>query len=105
MADKALKDARLDKRKAVGLKAVEILAEVDADRSGELSEAEIAYALKETDLPDILADLGMPVLGAGDLVRLLDYSGDGQVSYEELVNGIVRMDDELTGRDYAMLAF
>jgi hypothetical protein len=105
VAAKALKEAKREERMAVGAQAKDLLSEVDADGSGELSEEELRCALQETNLASILADLGVPSLGAGDLVRLLDYSGNGQVSYEELVNGIVKMDEELCQRDYIMLGF
>jgi len=45
------------------------------------------------------------VLEPADLIKLLDYSGDGQVSFEEIVEGAVRMDEELKPSDYAMLGF
>jgi len=101
----AIKDRQRNERRKCGVKARDLLAEVDADGSGQLDEDEIRYALEVTDLADILRDLGVPVSDAPSLVRLLDYSGDGQVSYDELVEGIVKMDEDITKRDYAMMGF
>lgn len=102
---KAIKDKDREERKKAGSKARDILAEVDADASGELDIDEIAYALEVTNLPVILRDLGVPVMDAESLVRLLDYNGNGLVSYEELVDGVVKMDEEITKRDYSMMGF
>lgn len=102
---KLIKAKETDDRRKTGLQAREILAEVDLDGSGELDVDEIAYALEVTDLDRILRDLGVPVNDAESLVRLLDYNGNGLVSYDELVEGVVRMDEEITKRDYAMMGF
>jgi len=102
---KAIAEKEMEQRRRAGLQARDILAEVDADGSGELDVDEIRYALEVTDLPEILKDLGVPVLDAVSLVRLLDHSGNGEVSYEELIEGVVKMDAEITKRDYAMMAF
>lgn len=103
--DKALREVAKEERRRVGYKARDILAQVDSDGSGDLSPAEIAVALKVSNLGDILIDLGVPVLDPDSLVRLLDYDGSGTVSFEELVDGIVKMDEEINSRDYQFMAF
>lgn len=103
--EKALKEMALESRRTIGNQAKDILAEVDKDGSGELSEEEIAYALKVTNLGEILVSLGVPVLDAESLVRLLDKNGNGEVSFEELVDGITVMGEDIKPRDYQFLAF
>jgi len=102
---KAIKDKQREDRKRIGVKARDILAEVDADGSGELDQEELEYALQVTNLEEILRDLGVPVVDAESLVRLLDYSGNGAVSYDELIEGAIKMDEDITKRDYAMMGF
>jgi len=101
----AIRQKEKEERKQVGLRVRDILADVDADGSGELDESEIAWALKVTNLEDILDELGVPVKDAASLVCLLDFSGNGLVSYDELVEGIVKMDEKTTQRDFVMLGF
>lgn len=101
----AAKDNAREIRRRSGLKIRDILREVDTDGSGELSEKELEAALVGSRLRSTLLDLGVPVLDAESLIRLLDKTGDGQVSFEELVEGAVRMDEELKPSDYAMLGF
>lgn len=98
-------ERKREERKKVGVQARDILSEVDADGSGALDVEEIQYALEVSDLEEILRNLGVPVTDAESIVRLLDYTGSGTVSYEELVDGIVKMDEDITKRDYAMMGF
>lgn len=102
---KAREEAKLEERRNAGRKAQEIMKEIDADGSGELCEAELAYALQATDLEQILLNLGVPVVSAPELICLLDHNGNGEVSYEELVSGVVRMEENITKRDFAMIGF
>jgi voltage-gated sodium channel len=101
----AIRKAQKEKRRQTGMKIRDILADIDEDGSGELDESELAWALENTNLEVVLRELGVPVLDAASLVSLLDYSGDGLVSYEELVAGIVKMDELTTKRDFVMLGF
>jgi hypothetical protein len=103
--ERAIKDRKREERRRYGGVARDILAEVDSDGSGQLDVDEIRYALEVTDLEIVLRDLGVPVLDAESLVQLLDYSGDGLVSYDELIEGVVKMDEDITARDYAMMGF
>jgi len=98
-------ERKREERKKVGVQARDILSEVDADGSGALDVEEIQYALEVSDLDEILRSMGVPVTDAESIVRLLDYTGSGTVSYEELVDGIVKMDEDITKRDYAMMGF
>lgn len=100
-----MKQKEKEDRTKVGMRVRDILADVDADGSGELDESELAWALKVTNLADILLEMGVPVTDAHGLVCLLDYNGNGLVSYDELVGGIVKMDDHVTTRDLTMLGF
>jgi len=101
----AIRQMERAQRKEAGLRVRDILADIDVDGSGQLDESEIAWALKVTNLEDVLHELGVPVTDAQSLVCLLDYSGDGYVSYDELVQGIVAMDEHVTKRDFVMLGF
>mmetsp|Transcript_21634 Transcript_21634/g.37959 ORF Transcript_21634/g.37959 Transcript_21634/m.37959 type:complete len:584 (+) Transcript_21634:135-1886(+) len=102
---KALKEVAKEERKKIGYQARDILAQVDSDGSGDLSAAEIEVALKVTNLGDILRELGVPVLEPENLVRLLDFDGSGTVSFDELVEGVIKMDEEISSRDYQFMAF
>lgn len=102
---KAIRDMEKAERRQIGLRVRDILGDIDVDGSGQLDASEIAWALKVTNLEDVLHELGVPVTDAESLVCLLDYSGDGYVSYDELVEGIVAMDEHTTTRDFVMMGF
>merc|ERR1712113_742479 len=61
------------------------------------------WALNNTDLPQYLEQLFVPVMDAESLVRLFDKSGDSVVDHQELVDGIVCMNDDIMPKDYIKL--
>mmetsp|Transcript_15212 Transcript_15212/g.31890 ORF Transcript_15212/g.31890 Transcript_15212/m.31890 type:complete len:616 (-) Transcript_15212:150-1997(-) len=107
-AERGLKKAMaaLDrhKRRQMGERAAAIFNLIDENGDGDLSLEELREALKIDDLVTILKELQVPVLNAEGILRLFDRSGDGLVSYDELIDGIVSMGDDIQPRDFIKLA-
>lgn len=78
----------------------------DVDGSGELDVAELEEALMNDDIVAALEALEVPrrVFNAEALVAMLDFDGNGTVSYEELLEGVVKLDDDIAQKDYTLLA-
>lgn len=102
---KALQAVQKENRRRIAGRADELLGEVDTDNDGEWSVEELKNALETTDLPDILRELGVPVMDAESLIRMLDKDGGGTVNQDELIEGAMCMDDHITPRDYQLMAF
>eukprot|EP00929_Paragymnodinium_shiwhaense_P002057 TRINITY_DN102255_c0_g1_i1.p1 TRINITY_DN102255_c0_g1~~TRINITY_DN102255_c0_g1_i1.p1 ORF type:complete len:713 (-),score=147.40 TRINITY_DN102255_c0_g1_i1:34-2061(-) len=98
-------DTKREERMILGRKVLRLLTLVDFNNDGELSAEEIDLAFVQyPQFTAMLTDLGVPVTDGFSLVRMLDKSGDGLISYEELQNGITEMDEELVSKDYVKLS-
>lgn len=101
---KAVEESQRETRRKAGKYAMHMLALADRDGDGQLDIGELTYALEELGLEEVLIDLGVPVTNAENLIRMFDRNGDKNVSYAELVEGAVIMDEEINHRDYVKLA-
>jgi len=113
----AEEELRQEKRKAVSSKIMEVIAAADENNDGLLSAVELDQVLTEDfykdfkanpkgiDVRKTLLELGLPfsVLNGADLIKVMDTSGDGLVSYTEFRDTMVSLDDDVTPNDYIRL--
>jgi len=103
---KAIREEELRaERRILGNKVLGMITMVDLNSDGELSAEEIDLAfVRFPHFKTMLEDLGVPAADGQSLVQMLDTSGDGLISYEELADGIVAMDEELGVKDWVKLS-
>jgi len=91
-------------RRHIGEQVHSILRSVDLDGNGILSGHELDRAFARTSLRAVLRGLSVPELQGDAMVRLFDRDGTGKVTKEELIEGFIRMDDDITTKDYVRLS-
>lgn len=93
-----------DGRRIVGDRVWEILRLVDADHDGQISAKEMDEALKMPELKQLLQSLNVPLMNGEFLVLLFDKNSNNSITVDELVGGLVVLDDEIATHDYTRLA-
>eukprot|EP00928_Gymnodinium_smaydae_P013663 TRINITY_DN14970_c0_g1_i1.p1 TRINITY_DN14970_c0_g1~~TRINITY_DN14970_c0_g1_i1.p1 ORF type:complete len:697 (-),score=166.71 TRINITY_DN14970_c0_g1_i1:144-2234(-) len=90
-----------EKREAISEEVMDLIARIDEDNDGNLSETEMERALESEDIKERLFNMGCPTwLDAHDMICMIDRSGDGLISYEEFRDRMVEMQDALRSRDW-----
>ncbi|CAK9071873.1 Cation channel sperm-associated protein 1 [Durusdinium trenchii] len=102
--EKALKEIDRENRRSSGLRAGKLLMMVDEDGDGQLTQSDLDRALENEEFVQILRLLEVPVMSSENLMRLFDLNGRGHVSFQELVQGITSMLEDIDPKDYTKLA-
>mmetsp|Transcript_47955 Transcript_47955/g.104323 ORF Transcript_47955/g.104323 Transcript_47955/m.104323 type:complete len:599 (+) Transcript_47955:55-1851(+) len=110
--DKAVKEAERSDRLSTSKHAVNVIQKVDmgGDGDGYMTAAELQEAFRRIpELPDLLTTLQLPEQLVRDrdaegLIRMLDVDGDGKVSYQELIEGMVAMGEVVKPCDITKLS-
>jgi len=92
-----------NKRQSAGI-AFNMLKKLDLDGDGLVSASELDAVKQDPFFIDIMKSLGVPFHDSESLIRLLDKSGDGSVSFSEMVEGFAEMGEDLRPRDFAKLS-
>lgn len=101
--ESALKFASSDKADLT-IKAYQIFASSETDVPGNISWEDFEAALEGDRMEEFFEALDINKARASDLFRLLDTTGDGAVSIEELVAGGLMLQAPAKAIDIAMLA-
>jgi hypothetical protein len=81
----------------------QFFAATDQDGDGMLTEPELARAMKLPKLRQAFNMLGVPDVSPADLLKTIDKDGNGSVSHQEFVDGILKMRGETGPQDMVML--
>jgi hypothetical protein len=104
--DKAIAVEKEDDRMQAAKVASRIFSQYDNDGDGTLDVEEIAAALEDGKggLARILfVELQVPEMDAASLMCLFDRDNNGSVEYEEMLEVLVKMDNDAEARDITML--
>eukprot|EP00442_Polarella_glacialis_P052714 CAMPEP_0115060360 /NCGR_PEP_ID=MMETSP0227-20121206/7422_1 /TAXON_ID=89957 /ORGANISM="Polarella glacialis, Strain CCMP 1383" /LENGTH=600 /DNA_ID=CAMNT_0002445569 /DNA_START=94 /DNA_END=1896 /DNA_ORIENTATION=+ len=102
--EKAQAEVEKENRRSAGFRAKKILMMLDTDGNAELDEEEMGRALKHKEFLELLRHLEVPVMDAEGLIRLFDKDNSGKVGFNELVEGITGMGEDIVAKDYTKLA-
>lgn len=102
--EKAQQEIYLESRARAGREVISIVDAIDNNSDGQISADELACALQIPKFRQLLSDLGVPISDPDGLIQLMDKSGDGLVSYEELRDTVVDMDSPIKPKDFTKLA-
>jgi hypothetical protein len=92
-----------DERDKLCKKIGQFFAATDQDGDGMLTEAELARAMKLPKLRQAFNMLGVPDVSPADLLKTIDKDGNGSVSHEEFIDGILKMRGDTGPQDMIML--
>lgn len=103
--DKAIvfEEKMRQKKKYIG-KLREVFTKVDADGSGQLSLVEFQEVIQDDEVRQVLADLELDVHEVQGLFALLD-TGDGTISFDEFISGVMRLRGSAKSVDLMTLLF
>eukprot|EP00928_Gymnodinium_smaydae_P006153 TRINITY_DN12146_c0_g1_i1.p1 TRINITY_DN12146_c0_g1~~TRINITY_DN12146_c0_g1_i1.p1 ORF type:complete len:576 (+),score=95.18 TRINITY_DN12146_c0_g1_i1:102-1829(+) len=103
--DKAKEQDNREGRMLIGRRLTALIEAIDQNGDGELSAEEIDTCLADfPEFEDHLKELGLHYVDGNAIVQMFDKSGEGLVSYEEFLDGIVSLGDHVTPRYFAWLS-
>ena len=91
-----------DRQKKYIKKLEAVFTAIDADGSGRINEEELAHVLSLPDVHAHLSTLDVDVKETAALFHLLD-DGDGQVTRDEFINGIIHCKGQARAIDQVIM--
>lgn len=99
----ANEDKEKEFRQNLGDKVRAIFADIDKDCDGLVTVNEVREGLEDYNLVPLFKRLEVPEMTAEQISCLGDITGEGKVHYNDFVERIVAMDDDVKTRDYIRL--
>jgi len=90
-------------RRYIGDQVLMLLRRADRDGDGVVQAEEFDAALRRTELPALLRELNATDFDGARFIRAFDKLGNKRVTNEEIVEGLIRMDEDIKTKDYVRL--